>query len=123
MAHAVLMGLNPAAAMRNCHFGWLGDIPSHWSDVRCGTLFCERRERGEAALPILEVSIGRGVRVREFSDKHIEQRSDDLSSYQVARAGDIAFNKMRMWQGAVGTVPVDGLVSPDYIVASPRAGV
>ena len=26
---------------------------------------------------------------------------------------------MRMWQGAVGVVPVDGLVSPAYVVAEP----
>ena len=26
---------------------------------------------------------------------------------------------MRMWQGAVGTCPQDGLVSPDYVVAAP----
>ena len=42
--------------------------------------------------------------------------------YKVARAGDIAFNKMRMWQGAVGTAPEGGLVSPDYIVARSLAG-
>ena len=33
--------------------------------------------------------------------------------------GYIAFNKMRMWQGAVGLAPQDGLVSPDYVVAAP----
>ena len=27
---------------------------------------------------------------------------------------------MRMWQGAVGVVPVDGLVSPAYVVATPQ---
>ncbi len=26
---------------------------------------------------------------------------------------------MRMWQGAVGVAPVDGLVSPAYVVARP----
>jgi type I restriction enzyme S subunit len=30
---------------------------------------------------------------------------------------------MRMWQGAVGLTPVDGLVSPAYIVARPFPGV
>ncbi len=28
---------------------------------------------------------------------------------------------MRMWQGAVGVSPTDGLVSPDYVVAEPTA--
>ena len=30
---------------------------------------------------------------------------------------------MRMWQGAVGVAPQDGLVSPDYVVASPTGAM
>jgi type I restriction enzyme S subunit len=44
---------------------------------------------------------------------------EDRTSYKLARMGDIAYNMMRMWQGAVGVVPVDGLVSPAYVVAQP----
>jgi type I restriction enzyme, S subunit len=57
----------------------------------------------------------------EAIDDRIENLAADASSYKVARKGDIAFNKMRMWQGAVGVSPTDGLVSPDYVVAEPSA--
>jgi type I restriction enzyme S subunit len=40
--------------------------------------------------------------------------------YKVAHKGDIAYNMMRMWQGAVGVVPEKGLVSPAYVVAQPE---
>jgi type I restriction enzyme S subunit len=30
---------------------------------------------------------------------------------------------MRLWQGAVGVAPVDGLVSPAYVVAKPHPGI
>ena len=43
----------------------------------------------------------------------------DREKYKRARQGDIAYNMMRMWQGAMGTSPVDGLVSPAYVVAKP----
>lgn len=43
----------------------------------------------------------------------------DRSKYQRAVRGDIAYNMMRMWQGAVGIAPADGLVSPAYVVARP----
>jgi type I restriction enzyme, S subunit len=43
----------------------------------------------------------------------------DREKYKRANAGDIAYNMMRMWQGAVGVAPVDGLISPAYIVAKP----
>src|SRR5690606_13110996 len=39
--------------------------------------------------------------------------------YKRAVKGDIAYNMMRMWQGAVGVAPVDGLVSPAYVVVKP----
>ena len=42
--------------------------------------------------------------------------------YKRAVRGDIAYNMMRMWQGAIGVVPVDGLVSPAYVVAKPLRG-
>lgn len=113
----------PYPAYRDSGVEWLGEIPAHWEVVPNSALFRERDQRGRTDLPILEVSIASGVRVREFSDTKIEQRSDDLGAYKVAAAGDMAFNKMRMWQGAVGVAPECGLVSPDYIVAEPRTGV
>ena len=48
-----------------------------------------------------------------------KQVMSDREKYKRAVKGDIAYNMMRMWQGAVGVVPVDGLVSPAYVVARP----
>ncbi|MDA1275255.1 MAG: restriction endonuclease subunit S [Verrucomicrobia bacterium] len=114
---AVTRGLNPSARMEDSSQSWLGEIPPHWKLRRIACLFRERDQRGEPDLPLLEVSINTGVMLREFSEDRIETVAADFNSYKVARKGDIAFNKMRMWQGAVGVAPVDGLVSPDYTVA------
>lgn len=119
IAHAVTRGLNPDVPMRDSGIDWLGEIPVHWQVSRIAWLFAERDERGRPDLPLLEVSIHGGVRLREFSDDRIEQTAADPNSYKVAIQSDICFNKMRMWQGAVGAVPQDGLVSPDYVVAKP----
>ncbi len=43
----------------------------------------------------------------------------DRAKYKQAVKGDIAYNMMRMWQGAIGVAPVDGLISPAYVVARP----
>ena len=43
----------------------------------------------------------------------------DFAKYKRAARGDIAYNTMRMWQGAIGVTPVDGLASPAYVVARP----
>lgn len=119
ITHAVTRGLDPCAPLRDSGIPWLGEIPAHWKTRRVAWLFRERDERGEPDLPLLEVSINAGVVLREFSEERIESTAADFNTYKVARQGDVVFNKMRMWQGAVGVAPQDGLVSPDYVVAAP----
>ena len=119
IATAATRGLDPKVKMRVSSVPWLGQIPAHWETKRVRWLFHERDERGEPELPLMEVSIANGVSVREFSEDRIETTAADHGTYKVARQSDIAFNKMRMWQGAVGASPADGLVSPDYVVAQP----
>lgn len=121
VAGATMRGLDPTVPLQPSGIGWLGDIPAHWKVRRIATLFIQRDERNQPELPLLEVSINSGVIVREFSKDKIEGTASDFNTYKVARRGDVAFNKMRMWQGAVGVAPVDGLVSPDYTVAETAA--
>lgn len=99
---------------------WLGEVPSHWEVRRNGRLFAERNETGFAALPILEVSLRTGVRVRDMENLKRKQVMSDREKYKRAVKNDIAYNMMRMWQGAVGVAPEDGLVSPAYVVARPH---
>ena len=115
----MIEGLRPYLDVRPTELPWLGDIPSHWEVRRNGRLFAPRRETGFPELPILEVSIGRGVRVRDLGDGGRKQQMGDRAKYQRAARGDLAYNMMRMWQGAVGVAPADGLVSPAYVVARP----
>ncbi|MDE0027762.1 MAG: hypothetical protein OXP69_25390 [Spirochaetaceae bacterium] len=63
-----------------------------------------------------------GVRVREFEKSGRKQTMSNRGYYKRAVKGDIAYNMMRMWQGAVGVTPVNGLVSPAYVVAKALPG-
>ncbi len=123
ITRAVTRGLDPNVPLRDSGIPWLGPIPAHWERRRIAWLFRERDLRGEPDLPLLEVSINAGVVLREFSDDKIESTAADFNTYKVARQGDVVFNKMRMWQGAVGVAPEDGLVSPDYVVAAPNGNL
>lgn len=98
---------------------WLGEVPEHWEVGRVFSVFNERVETGHAGLPNLNITIGRGVQVEGFEGARKKRLIEDLDAYKRAAKGDIAYNTMRMWQGAVGDVPVDGLVSPAYVVARP----
>ena len=104
---------------KNSGVEWLGDVPEHWEVERVFSAFNERVETGHPDLPNLNITIGRGVQVEAFEGARKKRLIEDLNAYKRARKGDIAYNTMRMWQGAVGDVPVDGLVSPAYVVARP----
>lgn len=123
ITRAVTRGLDPQAPLRDSGIPWLGQIPAHWEVRKVAWLFRERDQRSYPDLPLLEVSINDGVVLREFADDRIEATAADFSTYKVARCGDVVFNKMRMWQGAVGVAPEDGLVSPDYVVAQPTGAL
>lgn len=102
---------------------WAPQIPEGWQVQRNGRLFSHRVETGFPDLPILEVSLRTGVRVRDMVNGKRKQAMSAKEKYKRAVKGDIAYNMMRMWQGAVGPAPADGLVSPAYVVVKPHAGV
>ena len=43
-----------------------------------------------------------------------------MCSSDLVRKGDMVYNSMRMWQGANGISPCDGIVSPAYTVLMPK---
>ena len=112
----------PYPAYKDSGLKWLKQVPEHWDVVRNGQLFVQRNEVGFSELPILEISLRTGIRVRDLEDPDRKQVMSNRSKYKRAVKGDIAYNMMRMWQGAVGVTPVDGLVSPAYVVAKPLVG-
>lgn len=119
---AVTRGIFPDAPMRDSGIEWIGEIPAHWEVMANRALFHERVEPGKEELPLLSVSIHSGVSKEEISeDDNIRGRVkiEDKTKYQIVRPGDIAFNMMRAWQGAIGAVRVEGMVSPAYTIAIP----
>ncbi len=121
--HIVTRGLDSNVRRKSSGLEWLGAVPEHWEIRRNGQMFVQRNEMGFAELPILEVSLRTGVQIRDFGSSVRKQVMSDRTKYKRGAKGDIAYNMMRMWQGAGGVVPTDGLVSPAYIVATPREGI
>lgn len=120
---AVTQGLDPNVPMKNSGVEWIGQIPEHWEIRANRTIFKERNEQGKEGLPLLSVSIHSGVSNEEISEEDNVRgrvKIEDKSKYILVKKGDIAFNMMRAWQGGIGAVSVDGMVSPAYIVAKPN---
>ncbi len=93
-----------------------------WKKYLLGDLFDERTEKNsKQSHDLLSVSINRGVTKQDLAEKR-DSSSVDKSSYKVVYENDIAYNTMRMWQGASGVSPFIGIVSPAYTVVFPKWG-
>ena len=100
-----------------------GIYPEDWTEYTLGDIYTERKEPGNESLPLLMVSIHSGVSDGEVDEEDLPKkvkRIEDKSQYKRAATGDLVFNMMRAWQGAIGTVRTEGMVSPAYIVAEPN---
>ena len=115
--------------MKDPSIRFLDDNGKPYPDARritFGDVYKERKERGNDSLQILSVSIHTGVSDQELDEENLGKevrRSEDKSVYKRAESGDLVFNMMRAWQGAVGSVANTGMVSPAYIVAEPDESV
>ena len=94
------------------------DTSGEWKAVKLGHIFKERTERAKGNETLLAVTISNGVQRRDEIDLK-DNSSDDKSNYKCVYIGDIAYNTMRMWQGASGVSPYNGIVSPAYTIVTP----
>jgi type I restriction enzyme S subunit len=90
-----------------------------WVGGKAGSVFKNRLDRGEEGLPIYSVTIHDGMVRRDSLDRNYYD-IEEASGNKKACKNDIAYNMMRMWQGALGVAPEDCLVSPAYIVLVPQ---
>ena len=85
-----------------------------WEQRKLGECFTERIEsmpNGE----LISVTINDGIKKFSELGRH-DNSNEDKSKYKKVCIGDIAYNSMRMWQGASGYSPYNGIVSPAYTV-------
>ena len=92
-----------------------------WEQRKLGELFEESDERASDR-EILSVSVANGIYPASESDRETNPGAS-LANYKVVHSGDVVYNSMRMWQGAVDASRYDGIVSPAYVVAKPNSEV
>lgn len=90
---------------------------SAWEQRKLGELFVESDERSSTE-EILSVSVANGIYPASESERDTNPGAS-IANYKIVRVGDIVYNSMRMWQGAVGSSRYNGIVSPAYVVAKP----
>jgi type I restriction enzyme S subunit len=121
----MIEGLKPYGKYQDSRQVWLGDVPANWSLLPNRALFDEVKDRDHPEEEMLSVTITRGI-VRQkalLADSSKKDSSNtNKTAYKLVQAGDIAYNKMRAWQGALGASSLRGIISPAYVVMRPRNG-
>ncbi|MGI6604110.1 MAG: restriction endonuclease subunit S [bacterium] len=120
----MIHSLKPYPAYKDSSVEWLGKVPEHWEVLPGRTVFREIKDRGHPDEQMLSVTITRGVLrqadlLADSSKK--DSSNEDKSNYKLVQPGDLVYNKMRAWQGAVGVSAYRGIVSPAYIVQRLRS--
>ena len=120
-----VMKLDPYPKYKDSGVMWLGKVPAHWPVVPNRGAFTEVNDQNHPNEEMLSVTISRGVIKQStlLDDSSTKDGSRiDRSSYKLVKPGDIAYNKMRAWQGAIGVSTYRGIISPAYVVQRPREG-
>ncbi|MGZ1357459.1 restriction endonuclease subunit S [Lactobacillus delbrueckii subsp. bulgaricus] len=91
-----------------------------WEQCKLGDVFAERSEKSQDGNEeLLSVTLKDGVIKSESLDRK-NTASLDKRNYKLVIPNDIAYNSMRMWQGALGVSKFSGIVSPAYTVIKLR---
>jgi len=118
--------VRPYSRMKDSNVKWIGDVPEHWAVLPNRAAFREVKERDWPEEQMLSVTIRRGVIKQQSlltNSSKKDSSNPDKSAYKLVRPGDIVYNKMRAWQGAIGMSVYQGIVSPAYVVQRPLSNV
>ena len=88
-----------------------------WEESKLGTIFKHKKDKGYSDLPVLSVTIEGKIVPRNSLNRNVEDRTGPEKCFRVD-PGDIAYNTMRMWQGACALSTDSGIISPAYTVIS-----
>lgn len=97
-------------------YDYISQLPESWQLLPNIAVFQERKERGTVNEETLSISAIRGIVKSSDYENRKDRTSDDKSQYLLVKQGDLAYNTMLMWDGAVGCSIFRGIVSPAYTV-------
>ena len=115
----VTKGLDKNVKMKDSGVEWIGEIPAHWEVKKCKYLFYEVNERSlDGSEELLSVSHMTGVTTRSEKDVNMFL-AEDYTGSKLCKKGDLVYNIMWAWMGALGVSNIEGIVSPSYGVYRP----
>lgn len=115
----MIADLKPYEEYKSSGQAWIGAVPTHWTLLPNRAIFSEVKDRNHPDEEMLSVTITKGIiRQKALLAGSSKKDSSNLnkSAYKLVCPRDIAYNKMRAWQGAIGASDLRGIISPAYVV-------
>lgn len=111
--------LNRYETYHTVDYDYVDELPTGWRLLPNIAIFEERKEKRTTHEELLSVSSYKGI-VKNSGEDRKDRSSEDKSEYLLVKEGDLAYNTMLMWSGAIGYSPFRGVVSPSYTVLKPK---
>lgn len=115
----MIADLKPYPEYKESGQKWVGLIPKHWSVLPNRAIFGEVKDRDHPNEEMLSVTITKGI-VRQkmllAGSSKKDSSNQNRAAYKLVCPNDLAYNKMRAWQGAIGVSDFRGIISPAYVV-------
>lgn len=120
ICEVITKGLYSNVDYKDSRVAWIGNIPDHWSAIRCKYLFRERDERSkEGAETHLSMSQKYGM----VPDSQLEEHrmlSESYAGGKLCYQDDLVLNRLKAHLGVFALAPQFGVISPDYTVLIPN---
>ncbi len=112
--------LKPYEKYNPVNYDHIKQLPEGWELLPNIAVFDERVNKGHTDEELLSISSYKGIiKSSDYEDKK-DRTSDNKSEYLLVEYGDLAYNTMLMWAGAIGSSEFRGIVSPAYTVLKPK---
>lgn len=121
ICEVITKGVHSGVGYKDSHIAWIGDIPSHWSAIRCKYLFRERDERSKEGT---ETHMSMSQKYGLVPDSQLDERrmlSESYAGGKLCYQDDLVLNRLKAHLGVFALAPQFGVISPDYTVLIPNA--
>lgn len=120
ISNIIVTGVANNPTTKPCDIEWIGEIPAHWSIMKCKYLFKERDERSvEGKETHLSMSQKYGL----IPDDQLDERrmlSESYAGAKICYKNDLVLNRLKAHLGVFALAPQLGVISPDYTVLIPN---
>lgn len=120
ICEVITKGLHSDVDYKDSHIAWIGDIPNHWSAIRCKYLFRERDERSKEGM---ETHLSMSQKYGLVPDSQLDERrmlSESYAGGKLCYQDDLVLNRLKAHLGVFALAPQFGVISPDYTVLIPN---